>query len=626
MNGLPAKSQRIYPRDWTDSVVYDGFHGLDRTGWAWQWLKRNREFSSHLQECSFLVDKPVMLKPRIVRSRCNQKLMPWRLMFCRPEDRRRYLVSAEQSLRFGRTCITYVDKGRSRFIRHFQILCLSYTSYHARQLPTFSAERPISSSSNINYRRYPSRGTCPFEIYHFRYEAPERTGACLKKISCILSHREISKCSVSRRTTRTSLENDAPGLGRAAGGCIPPRNRRSALWSPNCCRRLVCGFSEDPGPASPAWCRQAGPWRISRHPAGRERAVRQEVSQSRARVGKQLCDRFVRSRERLLTGLSWRNTMTAYNRKTGKHTRSNLYQDITDKIIAQLEQGTFPWVQPWGSPSASASLGLPQNAATERNYSGINVLILWGAVFEAGYSSQSWLTFRQALKLGGTVRKGERGVTVVYASRFIPGEGKKKGQFAPDTSKDPRAIPFLKRFTVFNLDQCDGLPEQVTAQSVPPDTSLIEPKAEELIRASGIDFRIGGRRAFYSPADDYVRVPPPQAYFEPINWHRTALHECSHATGHETRLNRDQSGSFGSKKYAFEELVAEMSAAFLCASLGIVPTVRHADYLASWLQVLREDNRAIVRAASQASKSADYLLACINPATEAGSKEAVSCA
>ncbi|MCD1594449.1 MULTISPECIES: zincin-like metallopeptidase domain-containing protein [Thalassospira] len=317
--------------------------------------------------------------------------------------------------------------------------------------------------------------------------------------------------------------------------------------------------------------------------------------------------------------------MTAYNRKTGKHTRSNLYQDITDKIIAQLEQGTFPWVQPWGRPSACASLGLPQNAATERTYSGINVLILWGAVFEAGYSSQSWLTFRQALKLGGTVRKGERGVTVVYASRFIPGEGKKKGQFAPDTSKDPRAIPFLKRFTVFNLDQCDGLPEDITAQSVPPDTSLIEPKAEDLIRASGIDFRIGGRRAFYSPEDDYVRVPPPQAYFEPINWHRTALHECSHATGHETRLNRDQSGSFGSKKYAFEELVAEMSAAFLCASLGIVPTVRHADYLASWLQVLREDNRAIVRAASQASKSADYLLAKLDTVTEAGSKEVASC-
>ncbi len=105
-----------------------------------------------------------------------------------------------------------------------------------------------------------------------------------------------------------------------------------------------------------------------------------------------------------------------------------------------------------------------------------------------------------------------------------------------------------------------------------------------------------------------MQVPPPQAYFEPINWHRTALHELGHATGHRSRLDRDLTGSFGSKKYAFEELVAEMNAAFCCASLGIVPTVRHADYIASWLQLLRDDNRAIVRAASQASKAADYLL------------------
>jgi antirestriction protein ArdC len=120
--------------------------------------------------------------------------------------------------------------------------------------------------------------------------------------------------------------------------------------------------------------------------------------------------------------------------------------------------------------------------------------------------------------------------------------------------------------------------------------------------------RIGGERAFYVPVQDYVQVPPPQAFFEPINWHRTALHECSHASGALHRLNRDLSGSFGSKKYAFEELVAEISAAFCCAALGIVPTVRHADYIGSWAEVLREDNRAIVRAASQASKAADFLL------------------
>ena len=141
-----------------------------------------------------------------------------------------------------------------------------------------------------------------------------------------------------------------------------------------------------------------------------------------------------------------------------------------------------------------------------------------------------------------------------------------------------------------------------------PEPGLIEPKVESLIKATGIDFRIGGNRAFYAPTEDYVQVPPPAAYFEPINWHRTALHELGHASGHPSRLNRDLSGSFGSKKYAFEELIAELNAAFCCASLGIVPTVRHADYVASWLEVLRDDNRAIVRAASQASKAADFLL------------------
>jgi antirestriction protein ArdC len=215
-----------------------------------------------------------------------------------------------------------------------------------------------------------------------------------------------------------------------------------------------------------------------------------------------------------------------------------------------------------------------------------------------------WLTFRQALGLAGNVRKGEHGTTVVYADRFIPEDERKR---AAESGDEPQAIPFLKRFTVFNVAQCEGLPEEI-AVAEPPQPGLVEPKVEALIKATGIDFRIGGSRAFYVPSEDYVEVPPAQAYFEPINWHRTALHELGHASGHPSRLNRDLSGSFGSKKYAFEELVAEMNAAFCCASLGIVPTVRHADYIGSWLEVLREDNRAVVRAASQASKAADYLL------------------
>ena len=213
----------------------------------------------------------------------------------------------------------------------------------------------------------------------------------------------------------------------------------------------------------------------------------------------------------------------------------------------------MPWVQPWGTAASKAPLAMPKNAATRRQYSGINVLILWGSVIEHGFPGQSWLTFRQALALGGNVRKGEHGTTVVYADRFVPDDERKR---ARETGEDAQAIPFLKRFTVFNAAQCEGLPEDVTIVAPPPLPGLIEPKVEALIKATGIDFRIGGNRAFYVPADDYVQVPPPQAYFEPINWHRTALHELGHATGHASLLNRDFSGSFGTKKYAFEELIA----------------------------------------------------------------------
>ncbi|CAO3414321.1 ArdC family protein [Azospirillum doebereinerae] len=233
--------------------------------------------------------------------------------------------------------------------------------------------------------------------------------------------------------------------------------------------------------------------------------------------------------------------------------RTSLYAEITARIIAELDAGRLPWVQPWGTPAAAAPLGLPRNAATGRAYTGVNVLILWGAVVARGYSGQSWLTFRQALALGGHVRKGERGTTVVYADRFIPDDERRR---ARDAGEEPQTIPFLKRFTVFNCAQCENLPDGIAVAPPAIPEGLILPRAEALIQASGVDVRIGGTRAFYSPQNDYVQVPPPQAFFEPVNWHRTALHELGHSTGHASRLNRDLSGSFGSRKYAFEELVA----------------------------------------------------------------------
>lgn len=293
--------------------------------------------------------------------------------------------------------------------------------------------------------------------------------------------------------------------------------------------------------------------------------------------------------------------------------RGNLYDEVTARIVSELEAGRVPWVQPWGRPGGTAP-GLPRNALTARHYSGVNVLILWGAVIEHGFPSQGWLTFKQAIEAGGAVRKGERGTTVVYADRFVPEAEKAR---AVETGDAAKAVPFLKRFTVFNVAQCEGLRPGLAPEPAPLPEREIVPVAESVIAASGVDFRVGGARAFYAPGEDFVAVPPQPAFFHQINYYRTALHELTHATGHPSRLDRKLVNAFGSKDYAREELVAEMGSAFLCASLGIVPTVRHADYLASWLDVLREDNRAIFRAASAATKAADWLLARHRAATDA---------
>jgi antirestriction protein ArdC len=294
----------------------------------------------------------------------------------------------------------------------------------------------------------------------------------------------------------------------------------------------------------------------------------------------------------------------------------SLYDEVTARIVGELEAGRFPWTQPWDA--AAFAPGLPRNADTRRSYSGINILILWAEAVRRGFAAQGWMTFRQAQDAGGQVRKGEKGTTIFYAARFTPkgGEGggaaeagsSSNGSGAAGAADGDRSIPFLKRFTVFNVAQVDGLPDRCTAldASLPPRETI--PVAEMLIAATGADIRVGGNEAYYSPSGDYVALPPQQAFFEQIDYYRTALHELGHWTGHASRLDRDQSGSFGSAKYGREELCAELASAFLCAALGIRPTVRHSDYLGAWLAIMREDSRAIFKAASLASKAADYLL------------------
>lgn len=300
--------------------------------------------------------------------------------------------------------------------------------------------------------------------------------------------------------------------------------------------------------------------------------------------------------------------------------RASLYDDITSRIIAELEAGRLPWVQPWDA--GQATVGLPYNVVSDRRYSGINILTLWHAVLTRGFQGHGFLTYRQAAALGGTVRRGERGIGVVYTRRAETdaseprhdGKSQRKGGFA-----------FLKQFTVFSVDQCDGLPDKYHVPAPPIPEDLILPHAEVLIAATGADFRIGGASAYYSPRHDFVAVPRPDDFYEPINWHRTAFHELGHWTGHDSRLGRDQTGSFGSKLYGHEELIAEMAGAFVCAALGIAPSVRHADYIGSWLDIIREDARAILRAASAASKAADYLLAFRPEAAASAAASPVRC-
>ncbi len=285
-------------------------------------------------------------------------------------------------------------------------------------------------------------------------------------------------------------------------------------------------------------------------------------------------------------------------------TRRDVYQEVTDAIVSRLESGTVaPWHQPWkaGHVAGPVSRPLRHNG---KPYQGVNVLMLWIAAESAGHVSPYWLTYNQAREIGGHVRKGEKGTTVVYASTFRKTEEKADGTTAE------RSIPFLKTYTVFNACQCDDLPAHYLQMAEPSATAGDPlPAVLEFATNTGADIREGGSRAYYNPSADYVQMPPAGTFDNPESHAGTLCHELAHWTGHGARLARDFSGRFGDDKYAAEELVAELAAAFLAADLGYEPQPRedHASYLASWLRVLKADKRAIFTAASHASRSAEYL-------------------
>lgn len=284
--------------------------------------------------------------------------------------------------------------------------------------------------------------------------------------------------------------------------------------------------------------------------------------------------------------------------------KTDIYKRVTDKIIVDLEQGQLTWLKPWSAGNTAGKIIKPlrHNGVP---YSGINILMLWGASIEAGFLSPYWMTFKQAKELGAHVKKGERGNLVIYTNTIT------KTEERDDGSEEERKIPFMKGYSVFNVEQIDGLPEHYYTKP----KAIIDPArriqhAEEFFTSTGADIRHGGNSAHYSGGSDHVQMPYFETFRSPEAYYATLAHELTHWTKHPKRLDREFGRKrWGDEGYAREELVAELGAAFLCADLELAPELRadHAAYIQSWLKVLQNDKRAIFSAAAHAQRAADFL-------------------
>lgn len=287
-----------------------------------------------------------------------------------------------------------------------------------------------------------------------------------------------------------------------------------------------------------------------------------------------------------------------------KQIRRDVYQEITDQIVAALEKGVAPWSCPW-ERGGGAGGRLPRNLSTGAPYQGLNIILLWSSAYTRGFSSAYWLTYKQAKAQGGQVRKGERGTTCIFYKTLTKTEDDGQGE-----DREVK-IPMARAFTLFNLDQIDGIKAPDAAPAEAETGPGFDPLAagEALLNRSGATIHEGSTEAFYNRLDDAVTLPARKRFSDAANFYATAAHELVHWTGAEHRLARKFGKRFGDQAYAFEELVAELGAAFVTAELGILGEVEgHASYLASWLKVLRSDKRAIFHAASKAAEAQRYLM------------------
>jgi len=269
-----------------------------------------------------------------------------------------------------------------------------------------------------------------------------------------------------------------------------------------------------------------------------------------------------------------------------------IYSEITQSIIEQLEQGAAPWIKPWKADSSA-----DKNLVSQKPYQGINRLLLGMSSMVKGYSVPVWASYKQWEALGANVKKGEKGTKIVFYSP-VTKQDKQTG--------DIEKYSVLKTYFVFNAAQVEGI-DIVPVKPVIAEFTAVE-LAEQRIIKTGAAISHGGDAAFYMPSADRIQLPHKSAFNSEANYYATAFHELAHWTGSKNRLDRDlDKGRFGNPAYAFEELVAEMSAAFLCADYGIEGELRHAGYIGHWLKALREDSKAVFKAAALAQKAADYI-------------------
>lgn len=300
-------------------------------------------------------------------------------------------------------------------------------------------------------------------------------------------------------------------------------------------------------------------------------------------------------------------------RNGGSDSNFDMYQYVTDRIVAALENGTAPWVRPWKHVAGSQVIGgYPSNLVSKKPYKGINIFLLWLTSMEHGYTDTRWCTFNAIKNVGGHVRKGEHSTLIVFWKFIDRSQTVTTKNDDGDEITETRMgkVPLIRYYRVFNAEQCE-LPERYklkTEESQEEQTDGRIPEVEEFISGTGADIVYGGDRACYTPLTDRIAVPNLSSFDSPEAFYATNFHELTHWTGKKERTDRPLINRFGDEAYAFEELIAEMGSAFLCAHFGVEGQLQHENYVGNWIKILKDNKYAVFTASSKARTATEWML------------------